>query len=92
MLCRPCRPPSAHEPSGLLEETMLFVIQRLVARHPDLLAPHEAIDPRTAEPSLCAALRVLDALREVAEALDDYRYALGHAGAPNAGAHDDLRP
>lgn len=92
MLRRPCRTPPAPEPSELLEETLLFVIQRLVARHPNMLAPPEEIDPRTAEPSLRAAHRVLDALREVAEALDDYRYALHDARAPTAGAHDDRRP
>ncbi len=71
---------------------MLFVIQRLVARHPDLLAPPEQIDPHTADGSLRAAHRVLDALREVAEALDDYRYALHNEPTPIAGPHDSRRP
>jgi hypothetical protein len=97
MLRRTCQPPpipapSRSEPSGLLEETTLLVIQHLIARHPDLLAPPEELDPRSAEPALRAAHRVLDALREVAEALDDYRDAITHAGAPNAGARHDQRP
>jgi hypothetical protein len=92
MLRRPCRPHPAPELLALLEETMLFVIQLLIARHPDLLAAPEELDPGIAEPPLRAAHRMLDALREVTEALDDYRHILGDAPAPTAGARDDNPP
>jgi len=65
----------------LLEETMLFVIQLLVARHPELLAAPEEVDTLVAEPPLRAAHRILDALREVTEALEDYRHVVRDSDA-----------
>ena len=72
----PCRPHPVPPIRMLLEETMLSVIQRLIARHPELLAAPEELDPRVAGPPLRAAHRILDAVREVTEALDDYRDVL----------------
>jgi hypothetical protein len=72
------------EPIALLDATLLFVIQVLIAQHPDLLAPPEQPAPRT--PGLCAARRIFDAVRDLHGALDSYRtflddthaLALGH--------------
>ena len=60
----------------LLEAALLFVIQLLIAQHPDLLTPpDEAITGRPAPP-LRAAHRLLDAVRELNQALDTYRAIL----------------
>jgi hypothetical protein len=61
----------------LLEAALLFVIQLLIAQHPDLLAPPEEPTPggRPAAP-LRAAHRLLDAVRELNHALDSYRAIL----------------
>jgi hypothetical protein len=84
--------PGRHHPvpltRGLLEETMLSMIQLLIARHPELLAAPEELDPLVATPPLHAAHRILDALREVTEALDDYRNVLERT----SGAHDKTQP
>ena len=61
------------EPLELLDATLLFLIQVLLAKHPDLLRlPDEAPDQRPA-PGVRAARRILDAVREVHHALESYR-------------------
>jgi hypothetical protein len=84
----PCRSHPVPSIPVLLEETMLSVIQLLIARHPELLAAPEELDPLVATPPLRAAHRILDAVREVTEALDDYRDLL----AQTSGAHDKTQP
>lgn len=66
------------EPLALLDATLLFIIQVLIAQHPDLLAPPEQPAPRT--PGLRAARRIFEAVRELHDALDTYRALLpdGH--------------
>jgi hypothetical protein len=59
------------EPLALLDATVLFVIQVLIAQHPDLLAPPE--EPAPATPGLRSARRILDAVRDLHIALDTYR-------------------
>ncbi|MGH7345506.1 MAG: hypothetical protein ACREK4_11385 [Candidatus Rokuibacteriota bacterium] len=59
------------EPLALLDATLLFLIQVLLARHPDLLAPPEAPVVHPA-PGLRAARRIFDAVREVHHALEIY--------------------
>jgi len=59
------------EPLALLDATLLFVIQVLLAQHPDLLAPPE--EPAPSTPGLRAARRIFDAVRELHTALDAYR-------------------
>ena len=59
------------EPLALLDATLLFVIQVLLARHPDLLAPPEEPAPYT--PDLRAARSIFEAVRELHTALDVYR-------------------
>lgn len=65
------------EPIALLDATLLFVIQVLIAQHPDLLAPPEAPAPPTA--GLRAARRIFEAVRELHHALDSYRALLPDA-------------
>lgn len=60
----------------LLESALLFVIQLLIAQHPDLLAPPEEATTMRPAPPLRAAHRILDAVRELNHALDSYRDVL----------------
>jgi hypothetical protein len=62
------------DPLALLDATVLFVVQVLIAQHPDLLAPPEEPLPRA--PGLRAARRIFDAVRELHIALDTYRASL----------------
>ena len=74
-------PPTSHvpipvpEPLALLDATLLFLIQVLIAQHPDLLATPEDSTHLPAYP-LRAARHVLLAVREVHYALDSYRAML----------------
>ena len=65
-----------HEPLDLIDATLLFLIQVLLAKHPDLLAPpEEAAEPRPPL-GVRAAHHILDAIREVHHAIEIYRAAL----------------
>ena len=75
------------EPLALLDATLLFLIQVLLAQHPDLLAPPEEPAPRN--PGLRAARRVFDAVRELHAALGSYRAFLP---ADHSRAFGDERP
>ncbi|WP_437277946.1 hypothetical protein WME95_08665 [Sorangium sp. So ce327] len=75
------------EPLALLDATLLFLIQVLLAQHPDLLAPPEEPAPRT--PGLRAARRIFEAVRELHAALDGYRAFLP---ADHSRALGDERP
>ena len=59
------------EPLALLDATLLFLIQVLLAQHPDLLAPPE--DPTPHSPGVRSARRVFEAVRDLHAALDSYR-------------------
>ncbi|WP_437961319.1 hypothetical protein WME76_17890 [Sorangium sp. So ce119] len=59
------------EPLALLDATLLFLIQVLLAQHPDLLTPPEEPAPRNPGPR--AARRIFEAVRELHAALDNYR-------------------
>ncbi len=60
----------------LLEAALLFVIQLLIAQHPDLLTPPDEATTGRPAPPLRAAHRLLDAVRELNHALDTYRAIL----------------
>jgi hypothetical protein len=75
---------------ALLEASLLFVIQLLIARHPDLLAaPEEAEDIRP-DPPLYGARRILAAVRELNNALDGYRAVLHQLPRPTLDSDDDI--
>lgn len=86
----PRRPHPAPGLPALLEEAMLGALQMLIARHPDLLAAPEEVDLLVAEPTLRAAHRLVDAVRELTDALAGYRDALHHPREPALGDHHDL--
>jgi len=60
------------EPLALIDATLLFTLQILVARHPDLLLPHEDAPP-CPPPAVLAARELLGAIRELHLALENYR-------------------
>lgn len=74
------------EPVALLDATLLFLIQVLIARHPDLLTPPDTPSPSPA-PGLRAARRILDGVRELHQALELYRLCLPDV-SPAAGSDD----
>ena len=65
-----------HEPLALLDATLLFLIQVLIAQQPDLLAPPDEHDDTLPAYPLRAARHILLAVREVHYALDTYRAVL----------------
>jgi hypothetical protein len=76
------------EPLALLDATLLFLIQVLLARHPDLFVPPESDAPQRRAPNVRAAQLILDAVREVHHAIELY-----HAASPDtlrAGCDDDI--
>jgi hypothetical protein len=81
------------EPLALLDATLLFLVQVLIAQHPDLLLPPELPEPRP-PPGLRAAQRLLDGVRELHHALDAYRAMLPEARATEGrgaiSAEDDI--
>jgi hypothetical protein len=58
------------DPIALIDATLLFLIQVLIAKHPDLLAaPEEDTRP---PPGTRAARHILEAIREVHRAIETY--------------------
>ncbi len=72
------------EPLTLIDATLLFTVQVLVARHPELLLPPE-VTVLHPPPGLRAARRLLDGIRELHGAIEAYRELL-------TGADGDRRP
>jgi hypothetical protein len=74
------------EPLALIEATLLFTVQILLARHPELTLPPEVavLHP---PPDLRAARRLLDEIRELHDALETYRDALPD-GTADSGSDD----
>jgi hypothetical protein len=76
--------PLPPEPLALVDTTLLFLIQVLIAQHPDLLADPTSLCPVS---PLRAARHILDAIREVHYALDTYRAILPDEPGYVAHAH-----
>jgi hypothetical protein len=74
----------------LLEAALLFVIQLLLAQHPDLLAPPDEATTVRPAPPLRAAHRLLDAVRELNLALDTYRDILPTMSGSGSPTDDDF--
>jgi hypothetical protein len=78
------------EPIALIDATLLFAVQVLLARHPELLLPPEVavLHP---PPGLRAARCLLDGIRELHRAIETYRDALpGAAGDHRPARADDF--
>ena len=78
------------EPIALLDATLLFLIQVLIAQHPDLLTPIESPEPPA--PGLRAARRILHAVRELHHTLETYTAVLPDAPATLGDHADDDIP
>jgi hypothetical protein len=63
------------EPLALIDATLLFTVQVLLARHPELLLPPEVavLHP---PPGLRAARSLLDGIRDLHRAIEAYRDVL----------------
>ena len=71
--------PHIPEPLALIDATLLFTAQVLIARHPELLLPPE-VPVLHPPPGLRAARRLLDGIRELHRAMEAYRDLLSGAG------------
>jgi hypothetical protein len=71
------------EPLELIDATLLFLIQVLLAKHPDLLRPPDEGPVQRSAPGVRAARHILDAVREVHHALESYRDFLPDTIAPS---------
>ena len=58
------------DPLALVDATLLFLIQVLIAKHPELLAAPE--EERLPAPGTRAARHILDAIRQVHHAIETY--------------------
>jgi hypothetical protein len=76
MLRAPHVPLPVPEPLALLDATLIFLIQVLIAQQPELLSLPEAADTHRQAHPLRAARHIVDAVREVHYALDTYRTIL----------------
>jgi hypothetical protein len=74
----------------LLEATLLFAIQLLIADNPDLLASPEEDDTIRSRVPLCGARRILAAIRELNYALESYRNAFHDGPGSSYGDNDDI--
>jgi hypothetical protein len=79
------------EPLALIDATLLFLVQVLLARHPDLYAPPEGDTEPRPPPGTRAAHHIIDAVREVHNAIEIYHAALPDTISPGS-ASDDAIP
>jgi hypothetical protein len=75
------------EPLALIDATLLFAVQVLIARHPELLLPPE-VPVLHPPPGLRAARRLLDGIRDLHRAITMYRDCLPAAPGDNPTPHD----
>ena len=80
---------SPPEPLALLDATLLFLIQVLLAHHPYLLVPADPHVPRR-PPALRTARHLLDAVRDLPHVLELYRIGLLDAAAADDPPGDDF--
>lgn len=78
------------EPIALIDATLLFLVQVLLARHPELYAPPESRAQARPPPGTRAAHHILDAVREVHNAIELYNAALPDTISPGSAADDDI--
>ena len=77
------------EPIALIDATLLFLVQVLLAKHPDLYPAHETDHEPRPPPGVRAAHHILDAIREVHHAIEIYNAALPDTLSPGGG-NDDI--
>ena len=77
------------EPIALIDATLLFLVQVLLAKHPELYPNHETEAEPRPPPGVRAAHHILDAIREVHHAIEIYNAALPDTLSPG-GVTDDI--
>jgi hypothetical protein len=77
------------EPIALIDATLLFLVQVLLAKHPELYPTHETDPEPRPPPGGRAAHHILDAIREVHHAIEIYNTALHDTLSPGGG-NDDI--
>jgi hypothetical protein len=77
------------EPLALIDATLLFLVQVLLAKHPELYAPPESRTESRPPPATRAAHHILDAVREVHHAIEIYNAALPDTISPST-VDDDI--
>lgn len=77
------------EPLALIDATLLFTVQVLIARHPELLLPPEmpVLHP---PPGLRAARHLLDGIRDLHRAIEAYRDYVPSASGEGHGSDTKL--
>jgi hypothetical protein len=76
------------EPIALIDATLLFLVQVLLAKHPELYPKHETDAESRPPPGVRAAHHILDAIRDVHHAIELYNAALPDTLSPSGGADD----
>ena len=76
------------EPIALIDATLLFLVQGLLAKHPELYPTHETEAQPRSPPGVRAAHHILDAIREVHHAIEIYNAALPDTLSPSGGTDD----
>jgi len=79
------------EPLALIDATLLFAVQVLVARHPELLLPPE-VPVLHSPPGLRSARLLLDGIRDLHHAMEAYRALLPATPEEGRGELDDDIP
>jgi hypothetical protein len=77
------------EPLALIDATLLFTVQVLIARHPELLLPPE-VPVLHPPPGLRAARRLLDGIRELHGAVEHYRDVLPQPSVDSRAPREDV--
>jgi hypothetical protein len=77
------------EPIALIDATLIFLVQVLLAKHPELYPTHETEAQPRPPPGVRAAHHILDAIREVHHAIEIYNAALPDTLSPGGG-NDDI--
>jgi hypothetical protein len=78
------------EPLALIDATLLFLVQVLLAEHPDLCAPPDNGAEARPPPGTRAAHHIIDAVREVHNAIELYSASLPDTISPGGAAEDEI--
>jgi len=78
------------DPILLIDATLVFLAQVLLAKHPELADDEDDDDPPRPPPVLRAARHILGAIREVHYAIETYHTSLPDSLTPRGRTNDDI--